>query len=295
VNVLNTWGAGGMIGPNDHVGLKFSDEQTFPLGDGWLYRKVPAEIPNPPRVPWDELGGLSGLSNAMIAPLDGFKLTGAIWYQGETDAGNPAPYEQLLTALTNDWRKRFDVSLPFLIVQLPNFGKLPAAPGESGWAAIRDAQRRVAEAHPKTGLVVTIDTGNIADLHPPDKRVVGRRAADVARVLVYGEQGIPDGLSPAVVYREGDDVVVEFDPDIDTLRVISAAAPIAFELCGEAHGDCEYADSRIMGNRVLLSGPGSKQATRVRHCWADAPVCNLYGESGLPVSSFEAQIEPRDW
>jgi sialate O-acetylesterase len=113
-------------------------------------------------------------------------------------------------------------------------------------------------------------------------------------VLAYDEQGIPDGLSPTAVYREGDNVVVEFDPDVDMLLVMSAAAPIAFELCGEAHGDCQYAETRIKGNRVLLRGPRLEQATRVRHCWADAPVCNLYGESGLPVSSFEVQIKPRD-
>lgn len=290
VNVLNTWDAGGMIGPNDHVALKLADEQTIALGDGWLYRKVPAGVSDWPRTPWEPLGGLAGLFNAMIAPLEGLSLTGAIWYQGETDAGNPAPYEQLLTALTTDWRERFGASLPFLIVQLPNFGTLPTAPVESGWAAIRDAQRRVASAHPDTGLVVTVDVGDRAELHPRDKRILARRAADVARVLVLGEQGIPDGLSPAAVFRQRDTVVLEFDPSIDTLVVVSAAAPIAFELCGDTQGDCVFAESRIEGNRVVLTAPGFKHATRVRHCWADAPVCNLYGASGLPVSSFEVQI-----
>jgi len=290
VNVLNTWEAGGMVGPNDHVALKLADKQTIALGDGWFYRKVPAEVTAWPRAPWESLGGLAGLFNAMIAPLEGLSLAGAIWYQGETDAGNPAPYEQLLTALTADWRERFGASLPFVIVQLPNFGTLPTAPVESGWAAIRDAQRRVASAHPATGLVVSVDLGDRTELHPPDKRVLGRRAADVARVLVFGEQGIPDGLSPAAVFRQGDDVVLEFDPSIDTLVVVNAASPIAFELCGDTRGDCVYARSRMEGNRILLTAAGFEHATRVRHCWADAPVCNLYGASGLPVSSFEVRI-----
>lgn len=294
VNVLNTWDAGGMVGPNDRVALKFADEQSLALGDDWFYRKVPAEISTPPRVPWEELGGLTGLSNGMIAPLEGLKLAGAIWYQGETDAGNPGPYEGLLTALTADWRDRFGSSLPFLIVQLPNFGKHRSEPAESGWAAIRDAQRRVAAAHNMTGLVVSLDVGDIVDLHPPDKRVIGRRAADVARVLAYGEQGISDGLSPDLVFWQGDEIVVEFDPATDQLFVVSAAAPSAFELCRDTAGSCVYAQSRMQGNRIFLTAPGSKQATRVRYCWADAPVCNLYGESGLPVSSFEVQISPLD-
>jgi sialate O-acetylesterase len=292
VNVLNSWGAGGMVGPNEQVALRFSDKQSIPLGYGWSYRKVPAEIASPPRAPWEELGGLTGLSNAMIRPLEGLKLAGAIWYQGESDTGNTAPYEQLLTALAADWRGRFGASLPVLIVELPNFGKLQSAPVESGWAELRDAQRRAAQAHPRTGLVVTIDTGDITDLHPPDKRVLGRRAADVARMLVYGEKGIPDGLSPTSAYRQGDEVVVEFDQATDRLFVVSAAAPAAFELCGSDAGTCVYAGSRLEGNRVVLTAPGLKEATRVRHCWADAPICNLYGASGLPVSSFEIQVAP---
>lgn len=298
VNVLNTWAAGGMVGPNNQVLLRFTDDQTIPLGDGWSYRQVPAEIPNPPRVPWDELGGLTGLSNAMIAPLSKLRLAGAIWYQGESDTGNPEPYERLLMALTSDWRARFGDSLPILIVQLPGFGQPPQTPVESGWAAIRDAQRRAAAAHPKTGLVITIDTGDITDLHPPDKRVIAQRAAEVARVLAYGEQGIPDGLSPTLVFREGDEIVVEFDPAVDSLFVANAAAPSAFELCGEASGDCVYVKSRLEGHRVFLSVgenvAGIGQVTRVRHCWADAPLCNLYATSGLPVSSFEIRITSRE-
>ena len=293
VNVLNSWGAGGMVGPNDRVALEFADDRSLALGDGWSYRKVSSAVSAPPRVPWEELGGLAGVSNAMISPLDGLGLTGAIWYQGETDAGNPAPYERLLTALAEDWRERFGDSLPFLIVQLPNFGKLPTAPAESGWAEIRDAQRRAAAAHPDTGLVVTVDVGDSADLHPPDKRVIGRRAADVARVLAYGEYGISDGLAPAAVYWRGNEVVVEFDSALDKLFVVSAATPAAFELCGDAPASCVYAASRMEGNNVFLTAPGLKHATRVRHCWADAPVCNLYGESGLPVSSFEVEITSR--
>lgn len=292
VNVLNTWAAGGMVGPNERVSLKFANEQSLALGHGWYYRKVPARVGMPLRAPWESLGGLTGLSNAMIAPLQGLNLAGAIWYQGETDAGNPGPYEQLLTALTADWREMFSASLPFLIVQLPNFGELPLAPGESGWAAIRDAQRRVADAHDSTGLVVTLDLGDREDLHPPDKRAIGRRAADVARVIAYGQQGIADGLAPTAAFWRGSDVVLEFDADIDGLVVIGAAAPIAFELCGESPGDCVYADSRLEGNDILLKAHGRKNVSRVRHCWADAPVCNLYGASGLPVSSFEIQIPP---
>jgi len=291
VNILSTWGMGGMLGPAERVRLQLADGSSVPLGDGWWYRKVPPAVGFPPRAPWESIGGLSGLYNAMIAPLGGLRLAGAIWYQGESNAGEGRRYETLLNALITDWRKQFGAQLPFLVVQLPDFGPLPTAPAESGWAGLRDAQRRVAAGDPLTGLVVTVDAGDPFDLHPTDKTRVAIRAADVARALVYGAEGLVDGLSPLRASRSGEEVTVEFDPAAG-LQVIGDATPVAFELCGDATGSCAYATARLDGHRVILTGPDAATATRVRHCWADAPICNLYAatEPPLPVSSFELEI-----
>ena len=289
VNVLSTWGEGGMVGPAERMSLQFADGDVRPLGGGWEYLKVPAEHGTPPRAPWEPINGVSGLFNAMIAPLEGLRLAGVLWYQGESNAGDAAPYANLLSSMIGDWRERFNESLAFLIVQLPNFGDLQGDPAESGWAAIRDAQRRVAANDPRSGLVVTIDVGDRLDLHPPNKLAVGRRAADVARALVFGEDAIVDGLSPVKAVREGNVVVLEFDRAMDELAVIGDSKPAAFELCTDE--SCAYVDARLERNRVLLSAEEARTATRVRHCWADAPICNLYGASGLPVGSFEIEIE----
>jgi sialate O-acetylesterase len=291
VNVLNTWDVGGMLGPAERVGLHLADGGFVPLGDGWMYRKVPGEVGRPPGAPWQSISGLAGLGNAMIAPLEGLRLAGALWYQGESNTGEGRQYGRLLTALTADWRRRFGADLPFIIVQLPNFGPLPAGPVESGWAEVRDAQRRVAFAEPATGLVATVDTGDPTNLHPPNKDIVARRAADVARVLAYGAGGLADGLSPRRAARHGNGVVVDFDPAVDTLTVAGARSPAAFELCPDPQGGCVYADAVLSGNRIYLSAPGVERADVVRHCWADAPICNLYGQSGLPVGSFEITVE----
>ncbi|HEX5765349.1 MAG TPA: sialate O-acetylesterase [Woeseiaceae bacterium] len=290
-NVLSTWDSGGLLGPKETVRVEFADGSERALAEGWQYRKVSLEYGLPPRAPWESIGGLTGLFNAMIAPLQGLHLTGALWYQGETNAGRPEPYADLLRAMIEDWRGRFG-SLAFLVVQLPNFGSLPPAPSESGWAAIRDAQRRVALADPDTGLVVTIDAGDNFDLHPPNKPVIGQRAAAVARAMLFGEEGVVDGIAPSHVRRSGEEVVLEFDPAVDALVVMSDSRPVAFELCADEPSGCDYAEARLEGNRVFLSSMKVVNATRVRHCWADAPICNLYGKSGLPVASFEAKIRP---
>lgn len=289
-NVLSTWDSGGMLGPKQAVRLAFDDGSEHALAEGWQYRKVPLDYGLPPRAPWESVGGLTGLYNAMIAPLGNLHLAGALWYQGETNAGDAGPYAGLLGALIGDWRARFGGSLPFLVVQLPNFGSPIPGPSESGWAMIRDAQRQVALADPGTGLVVTIDAGDNFDLHPPNKSIVGRRAAAVLRAMLSGEEGLVDGIAPAHVRRTGAEVILEFDPEADILVVLGDSKPVAFELCVEER--CEYAQARLEENRIVLGGENARDATRVRHCWADAPICNLYGKSGLPVGSFEAAIEP---
>jgi sialate O-acetylesterase len=290
LNVLSTWGSGGMLGPQEGIQLTFGDGESHSLGDGWQYQMVPAEFGLPPRAPWESIGGLAGLFNAMVAPLEGLQFAGALWYQGESNAGDAAPYADLLTAMIADWRRRFGGSLAFLVVQLPNFGELPAAPAESGWAAIRDAQRRVAVDDPQTGLVVTIDVGDRLDLHPPNKQIVGQRAADVARALAFGKRGLVDGLSPSRAVRGANEVIVEIAPEEEKLVVVGDSKPVAFELCTDEPSRCTYANARIEKNRIYISAPDVGHATRVRHCWADAPICNLYGASGLPVGSFEVAI-----
>jgi len=292
LNVLSTWGSGGMLGPREEIRLTFVDGDSHSLGDGWEYRSVPTELGLPPRAPWESIGGLAGLFNAMVAPLEGLHLAGALWYQGESNTGDPAPYADLLEAMIGDWRRRFGGSLSFLVVQLPNFGDLPSAPSESGWAALRDAQRRVAVDDPLTGLVVTLDAGDRFDLHPPNKLIVGQRAADVARALGGGKGGLVDGLSPSLAVRRGNDVIVELVPAEEMLFVAGSDEPAAFELCTDEPSRCEYANARLETNRIYISAPDAGNATRVRYCWADAPVCNLYGVSGLPVGSFEIAITP---
>lgn len=290
-NVMSTWDSGGLLGPKETVRLEFGDGSQVSLAEGWEYRKVSLQYGLPPRAPWESVGGLTGLFNAMISPLQGLRFAGVLWYQGETNASDPGPYAALLEAMIEDWRARFGGSLAFLVVQLPNFGSLPPGPSESSWAAIRDAQRRVALADPATGLVVTIDAGDDADLHPPNKPIVGRRAANVARAMLLGEEGVVDGIAPLRVRRSGQEVILEFDPAVDTLIVVGDSRPVAFELCTGEPSSCRYAEARLEGSNVLLSGENAGDATRVRHCWADAPVCNLYGKSSrLPVSSFELAL-----
>lgn len=289
VNVLSTWDKGGMYGPAESMALHFTDGTSVAIGTGWQYRQVPKSVGLPPRGPWHSIGGFTTLYNGMIAPLGSYALRGALWYQGETNADNPGPYEKLLTGLMADWRSTFGADLPFLIVQLPNFGPAPTAPVDSGWASLRDAQRRAVARDAHAGLVVTIDIGDRNELHPPNKQEIGRRLARAARHVVYGEAIAPSGPAVVSAARTGSQIVVTFGGIDGTLVTYSSNQAIAFEVCGADQASCRFVPATIDGARALIDDPAGT-ATRVRYCWGDGPECNLYDTSGLPAGPFEVAI-----
>jgi len=294
LNVLSTYDAGGLLGPADAMSLTLADGTQIALGEGWRYRAVPRAVGRPPRAPWETHHGVTTLYNAMIAPLGPYRLRAVAWYQGESNTDTASEYGSHLRELMAGWRAQFgDPALPFLIVQLPNFGSVPTAPVESDWADLRDAQRRAVAADPHAGLVVTIDIGEPGDLHPGNKRDVGRRLARAARHVVYGEAVPPSGPVVQSARREPDAVVVTFADVTGSLVTYGADVAIGFELCGAAAGTCRYAAGRVDGNRVVLPVAAGSAPTRVRFCWGQSPLANLSDGSELPAGPFELAIDPQ--
>ena len=292
INVLTTWDAGGLLGPEDHLALRLGDHSEISLGAGWRYQLVPDSMGYPPRAPWESVAGLTSIYNAMIAPLASYGIRGVLWYQGESNADEADHYQALLAALMRDWRSRFGAETPFLIVELPNFGVMPSTPGSSSWANLREAQRRAVAADAHAALAVTIDVGDARELHPPDKQAVGARLARAARHLIYGEPVSASGPVPRAARLAGSQVQVSFEDVGGGLVTYSANRPIGFELCGSETNDCHYVDAVLESNQVMLDTSGVPHPSRVRFCWGDAPICNLYDKLGLPAGPFELEIAP---
>lgn len=286
VNVLNTWGAGGMTGPSEDVGIRFSDGEFLPLGQGWSYRFIPRETGFPPRSPWESVSGITGMFNGMISPLEPLKPEGVIWYQGESNAEASHTYQSLLSALVNDWRRHFKAELPFIIVQLPNYGPVAAEPVESGWAAIRNAQQRVAMQDKLVGLAVTHDAGDDIDIHPRKKWIVGRRAAIAARAL-YG-RGTADGVVPEIAAIDSENITLIFSPPLQYDEQEKDTA--GFSLCSDPGKGCVFTKAIQVGSRIKISLDVLPDAKKIRYCWSDGGVCTLKAMNGLPVSSFELDL-----
>ncbi len=289
LNVLNGWAEGGLLGPAGDMKLAGSAVEV-PLGEGWSYRRVPGETGTPPRAPWFSINGVGGLSNAMIAPLSPYRLRGAIWYQGESDTGQPDAYAPLLDALMSDWRARFNADLPILLVQLPEFGAPQTHPGDSGWAGVREAQRRVAAGDDLVGLVVAMDAGTRFDIHPPDKLTVARRAARTLAAMEAGDQLRADGFAPARLTRVPAGLQLIWpDRAGEALKLMGHDRPVGLEVCGR-DGACRYADGTLSGPVLTLPLRPDETATEVRYCWADVPLCNLYRDDWTPVTPFRMAV-----
>ena len=290
VGVLDTGGGGGAWGPAVDKALVLEDGTRIPLDTGWRYRVAAtlADLPNPPRTPWIGGSGLTTLYNGMIEPLGPWGLTGAAWYQGESNVGQVEDYARLLPALIANWRARFEnPDLAFLVVQLADFGPRRTDTARSIWAELREVQRLVTRADPRTGLAVAIDIGDPYDIHPTNKQQVGRRLGLEARRLAYGDV-VATSPQPVAAGRQGNAILVTYPTTAD-LRIQEADQVTGLQLC-DASGTCSWASGRIDGTALRVEGVTAATATTVRYCWADSPLCNLYGPDDLPATPFQIPL-----
>lgn len=250
--------------------------------------KARAEGRKPPERTWywdpnpDFCWQPAGLFNAMIAPLTRFPIRGAIWYQGEANAGpERAPlYARLFPAMIQDWRRAWGQGdFPFLFVQIANFETEP----DAMWPMVRDAQRWTLELA-NTGMAVTIDIGETDNIHPRNKQEVGNRLALAARAISYGEKIEYSGPLFRQAAQEGGTMRVWFDHTSGGLRS-KGERVTGFEVAGQ---DRKFApaEARIEGTTVVVSTPAVPEPRFVRYAWKDVPDCNLYNGENLPASPF---------
>jgi sialate O-acetylesterase len=234
------------------------------------------------------------LFNGMIHPLAGLPIKGFLWYQGESNKDRYAQYRKLLASLITDWRKRWDQGdLPFLVVQLANFKPRATQPSDSGRTRLREAQAQVAREMPGCELAVTIDLGEAGDIHPLNKKDVGRRLALAALQKVYARDVVGSGpVNRTVEFRDGK-ANVEFDaaggglvsgPDGN------AGSVEGFALAGKDRV-WHWAVAQIEGNRVVVESPQVSEPVALRYAWADNPPAALYNKEGFPAVPFRTD----DW
>lgn len=227
---------------------------------------------------------LSGLYNGMIAPLTPGAIRGVIWYQGENNARPPRDreYRDLFPALITGWRRAFDQGdFPFYWVQLANFAAGDALGTQ--WATLREAQT-LTLGLPHTGQAVTIDIGNVTDIHPKEKREVGRRLARLALHRTYGLDIKDSGPVLAKAAREGQGYRLGFT-NVDGGLVAPLLELSGFELAGEDRV-FHAAAAKIDGDTVIVTSSAVPIPVAVRYAWRNAVAAGLFNDEGLPAAPF---------
>lgn len=243
------------------------------------------------------------LYNGMIHPIARFRIQGAIWYQGESNAGQASKYTALLTEMLSQWRKAFDHELSFYIVQLACFRGPADDPNNVGWGTIREAQSDML-AVPKTGLAVTTDIGHPGNIHPANKYDVGRRLALWALAKDYGKDIVYSGPLFESARREGGRAIVTFSHTGSGLMAARKPTPHGpeapepvdkvegFAIRGEGEKKWHWADAKIDGNKVVLTSLEVPKPVAVRYLFmTNTSKGTLYNKEGLPACPFRTDRE----
>lgn len=303
IRFINKYGIAHFI-PEKPYMIAFGDDRysqnpmpkdVIPLSENWLHH-AGVSMPSCPSGDVSLQNLPSTLYNAVVYPLAPYAIRGVVWYQGESNTGNPAPYADLLRKMMNNWRTLWkDPKLPFCIVQLANYdGRQQTGmpqpmteqpmPVNSNWARLREAQRQVAKEDPYAALAVAIDLGETVDIHPLRKKEVAERVG-----LCFDHLALHKNvkLSPQPIHAQMVDgkVVVTFD------QPLREGEQATFEIAGADH---KFINVKAIakGNQVSLESPVSNPE-KVRYAWKDNPVhAHLVSEKGLPAPPFELSVNP---
>ena len=283
---------GGLTGPEEQMVLRRAEAETagVNLAGGWRFAVEHnlGMVQSMPQLPGPGNPNTAGiLFDNMLAPVVPFGLRGALWYQGESNSSQAARYESLLKRLIRDWRHVWGQGpFAFLTVQIANFG-VSADCQKSGWALVREGQLKSLEL-PETGLAVACDVGEANDIHPKNKRAVGRRLAQWALARTYGQAVVPSGPLFAGATLERSGIRVRFQHVGGGLVAKNGGLLKTFFVAGE-NRKFMPATAVIEGETVRVFSPDVAVPLAVRYAWSDNPEnANLYNAEGLPASPFRS-------
>ncbi|MDQ8205531.1 sialate O-acetylesterase [Pelagicoccus sp. SDUM812003] len=287
VRVANQWGNGGFI-PDKPYQLEANGE-IVDLKGAWSYKVGEVYRPNP----YQYKQGInaqsqpSSLYNAMIAPFTSYGIRGILWYQGESNAGNPDAYAKYLPNLIDDWRRHFgSKQIDFYIAQLPKFMDVDYLPADSNWAKMREVQLQTARNTPGVGIGINIDLGEWNDIHPGKKWEVGERLALQAMTISYDQDLVASGPIFTSQKIEGDQIVLSFE-NVDGGLVSTNGEPLAHFAIAGPDKNFVWGEAKIVGDTVVVSSDEIPNPKYVRYAWADNPdFANLGNEKGMPAAPF---------
>ncbi|MDN3203573.1 sialate O-acetylesterase [Algoriphagus sediminis] len=288
IRTYNTWNNRPSVGAPDGMYIQ-SGTNKVSLEGSWTYSNdiVEPQLPNVEWLNWKP----SLMYNAMIHPLINYGIRGVIWYQGESNAGRHDEYQELFSAMIQNWREKWELGdFPFLFVQLANWLERKELQPDSDWAHLREAQRQTL-ALPNTGMAVTIDIGEAEDIHPRNKKDVGERLWLQARTISFEEEILDQGPEVSNWERRPDGILLTFVSTGDGLQLESGEEVKGFIVSQDGES-FELASAKILSeNQVLIVVESPQNIQEIRYAWADNPEVNLQNHIGLPAVPFRLLLE----
>lgn len=294
VRAFDHFGSGGFTGSPMMMKLYADDEDdALSLAGEWRYKVEVLLNPKAlkwPTKPFVSLGvpNLASMYNGKIKPLIPFAIKGVIWYQGESNGENARQYAQLLKTMIKAWRADWGDAFPFLIVQLAGYGNPCEFQDNASWAVLREAQFSVAESAPHCGIASAIDIGDAYDIHPQNKREVGRRLALVALNKTCGRKVVSSGPVYDSMSVKKNRIRLRFTHAGSGL--MSTGARLRGFVVAGADGRFLRAQAVIEGDTVVVWNDRIGKPKQVGYAWAMNPeTANLYNREGLPAFPFRTR------
>jgi sialate O-acetylesterase len=252
---------------------------------------------NRPGQPWRP----AELYNGMLANIIPYGIRGAIWYQGESNAGRAWQYRRLYADMIKNWRQDWGQGdFPFYAVQLAPWDKnkkrdlsvIANEIGASDWAELREAQNYVAQTLKNADVAVITDVGDKDDIHPAKKRPVGERLARLARAQVYGEKILAHGPRLRTSKVKGDTIELTFRDAGTGLKALDDGALTGFTVAGADQKFHPATVVRRTKTKLVVRSEAVGEPVAVRFGWNDYPVVNLANSEDLPASPFRTDTWP---
>ena len=245
------------------------DPKKWPAVDERIGKGVPANI-----------------YNAMVHPIAGYGMKGAIWYQGEANTRNPEQYRSLFPLLIQSWRDQWQQGdFSFYWAQLADFKEEDSIPTNSSWAMLREAQTMTLSL-PNTGQAVIIDAGEGRDIHPRDKQTVAYRLVRHAFANDYGFDLKAESPEFDTLEKNENSLILKFKNIDKGLYTFDSETVLGFAISGEDQ-KFYWAEAKIIGkDKIEISSKNVKAPVAARYGWSDNPKVNLYDGNGLPVTPF---------
>lgn len=230
----------------------------------------------------------ASLYESMTSEIVPYTARGVLWYQGEANANRPDEYVELLSAHIGRVRQDFkNETMPFYFVQLSAWG-----PGEEHWPKFRAAQARVRDSVPNTGLALSLDVGDKLNIHPTNKKPVGRRLAYLALNDAYDIDTPARGPRLKTVQLTGSKMLLTFDHALEGLDTADGSDAVSgFEIAGS---DKQFvtANGSITGKaEISLDAPSVPKPMFARYAWHGffQPSLNLCNSADLPAEPFSTE------